>query len=50
MKNGHQVQAKGKNSIIVQTKMGPKFFRDILLVPGLSRICCVSYNLYGIVT
>lgn len=31
------VQAKGKGSIIVQTKMEPKFLQDVLLVPYLKQ-------------
>ena len=37
MGNGSIVQAKGKGSIAVQTKMGLKFIRDVLLVPDLKQ-------------
>ena len=35
--NGSLVQAKGKGSISVQTKLGPKFICDELLEPDLKQ-------------
>ena len=37
MGNDSIVQAKGKGSIVVQTKMGQKFIRDVLMVPDLKQ-------------
>ena len=37
MGNGALVQAKGKGSVAIHTKMGSRLIRDVLLVPDLKQ-------------